>query len=105
MEIITNNQIIHLIASEGKVFKRIEDGVIMGKEIYLGNTYYLDDEQLENPIAEVANDYEEVDENSVEEKILELHAQKRELAADFLEGTSTSVKKMTEDDLMALLKA
>ena len=49
--------------------------------------------------------YRLVSENSVEEKILELHAQKRELAADFLEGTSTSVKKMTEDDLMALLKA
>ena len=68
MEIITNNQIIHLIASEGKVFKRIEDGVIMGKEIYLGNTYYLDDEELETPVAEVANDYEEVDEISVEVK-------------------------------------
>lgn len=56
----------HLVASEGKVFRRIEDGVIMGREIYLGKTYYLDDEELETPIDEVETDYEEVDENTVE---------------------------------------
>ena len=49
--------------------------------------------------------YRLVSESTVEEKILALHAQKRELAADFLEGTSSSIKKMTEDDLMALLKS
>lgn len=62
----TTLTLTHLIASEGKVFRRIEDGVIMGKEIYLGKTYYLDDEELETPIDEVETDYEEVDENTVE---------------------------------------
>ena len=56
----------HLIASEGKVFRRIEDGVIMGKEIYLGKTYYLDDEELQTPIEEKESDFEQVDENTIE---------------------------------------
>ncbi len=56
----------HLIASEGKVFKRIEDGVIMGKEIYLGKSYYLDGEALETPIDEVETDFEQVDEDTIE---------------------------------------
>lgn len=68
---ITNN-LIHLTASEGKVFKRIEDGVIMGKEIYLGKAYYLDDTALETPIDEVANDYEEVDEDEQQKESVEL---------------------------------
>lgn len=42
--------------------------------------------------------------NTLEEKILALHAQKRELAADFLEGTETSVKALTEEELLSLLQ-
>ena len=42
--------------------------------------------------------------HSVEEKILALHAQKRELAADFLEGTDTGVSAMSEEDLLNLLR-
>ncbi len=49
--------------------------------------------------------YRLVSENSVEEKILNLHAEKRELAADFLDGTSSSVKHMTEADLMSLMES
>lgn len=66
METLITAELIHIIASEGKVFKRIEDGVIMGKDIYLGKTYYMDGEELETPIDEVASDYEEVDENTIE---------------------------------------
>ncbi len=48
--------------------------------------------------------YRMVQAGSVEEKILSLHASKRELAADFLEGTETSVKSLTEEDLLRLLQ-
>ncbi len=48
--------------------------------------------------------YRMVQEGSVEEKILALHQSKRELAADFLEGTETSVKSLTEEDLLMLMQ-
>ena len=48
--------------------------------------------------------YRMVQQGSVEEKILALHQSKRELAADFLEGTETSVKSLTEEDLLRLLQ-
>ncbi len=41
---------------------------------------------------------------SVEEKILALHAVKRELAAEFLEGTETGVSSLTEEELLRLLQ-
>lgn len=48
--------------------------------------------------------YRMVQQDSVEERILALHQSKRELAADFLEGTETSVKSLTEDDLLRLMQ-
>ncbi len=44
--------------------------------------------------------------HSVEEKILALHARKRELAADFLEGTDAAVSASTlsEEELLALMQ-
>ena len=44
--------------------------------------------------------------DSLEEKILELHAKKREVAADFLEGTAnvaSEAMKLTEQELLDLL--
>ena len=49
-------------ASEGKVFRRISDGFIFGKEINLGYTYYLDGEKLEEPLLELPEHFEEIDE-------------------------------------------
>ena len=51
----------HWIADEGKVFKRISDGFIFGNEIYLGYTYYLNGEKLQEPKLEVIEDFEEVE--------------------------------------------
>ena len=48
--------------------------------------------------------YRMVQKGSVEEKILQLHGTKRELAADFLEGTESAVKTLTEEDLMNLMR-
>ena len=51
----------HWIADEGKVFKRKSDGFIFGNEIYLGYTYYLNGEKLQEPKLEVIEDFEEVE--------------------------------------------
>ena len=49
-------------AGEGKVFRRISDGFIFGKEINLGYTHYLNGERLEEPLLEVPEHFEEIDE-------------------------------------------
>ena len=49
-------------ASEGKVFRRISDGFIFGKEIHLGYTHYIGGEKLEEPLLELPEHFEEIDE-------------------------------------------
>lgn len=49
-------------ASEGKVFRRISDGFIFGKEINLGYTYYINGEKLEEQLLELPEHFEEIDE-------------------------------------------
>ena len=49
-------------ASEGKVFRRKSDGFIFGKEIHLGYTHYLGGEKLEEPLLELPEHFEEIDE-------------------------------------------
>ena len=49
-------------ASEGKVFRRISDGFIFGNEIHLGYTHYIDGEKLEEPLLELPEHFEEIDE-------------------------------------------
>lgn len=49
-------------ASEGKVFRRISDGFIFGNEISLGYTYYLNGKKLEQPLLELPEHFEEIDE-------------------------------------------
>lgn len=57
----------HITAEEGKVFRRISDQIIFGKEIYLGYTYYLNGEKLEVPLWELPEHYEEIDEVILED--------------------------------------
>lgn len=57
----------HLIASEGKVLRRIKDGWVTGKEIYLGYAYRIGGELLAEPLLEQPEHYEEVDEVILEE--------------------------------------
>lgn len=54
-------------ASEGKVLRRISDGFIFGNEIVLGYTYYLNGEKLEEPLLELPEHFEEIDEEIIEE--------------------------------------
>ena len=55
-----------LKASKGKVFRRISDGFIFGKEINLGYTYYLGGKKLEEPLLELPEHFEEIDEPVME---------------------------------------
>lgn len=52
----------HIIADDGKVFKRIADDLLYGKEIYLGYTYYIGGVKLDTPKLEVPTDFIEIDE-------------------------------------------
>lgn len=58
---IDKNDSSHIIAEEGKVFKRKSDGLIFGDEILLGYTYYINGEKLDEPHLEVPEDFEEID--------------------------------------------
>ena len=49
-------------ASAGKVFRRISAGFIFGKEIHLGYTHYLGGKELEEPLLELPEHFEEIDE-------------------------------------------
>ena len=69
-----NMEHITIKASEGKVFRRIADGVIFGNEITLGYTHYLNGKKLDSPKWEVPSDFEEIDEpkdDVIEEETIE----------------------------------
>ena len=51
----------HIIADEGKTFRRISDKKNYGTEVYLGYSYYLNGEKLDVPVFEKPEDFEEVD--------------------------------------------
>lgn len=53
-------------ANKGKVFRRIADGQIYGKEIALGYSYYINGIKLAEPHLDTAEDFEEIDESAVE---------------------------------------
>jgi len=56
---INNNK--HIIADEGKTFRRISDGFEMGEEIYLGKAWYIGGKKLDEPIDELPEHFEEID--------------------------------------------
>lgn len=51
----------HIIADEGKVFRRIISGEIFGKEIYLGYSWYIGGVLQNPPHKDVPEDFEEID--------------------------------------------
>lgn len=62
------NKIKIITADEGKVFRRIADGQIYGKEISLGYTYYIGGVRLAEPHLDVPEDFEQIDEPVREEE-------------------------------------
>lgn len=53
-------------AQAGKVFRRISDGFIFGNEINLGYTHYLGGKKLAEPLLELPEHFEEIDEPVME---------------------------------------
>jgi hypothetical protein len=53
-------------ADEGKVFRRIADGQIYGKEISLGYSYYINGIRLAEPHLDIPEDFEQIDEPIIE---------------------------------------
>lgn len=51
----------HIIADEGKVFRRKVSGEIFGKEIYLGYSYYIGGVLQNPPHLDTPEDFEEID--------------------------------------------
>lgn len=49
-------------ADEGKIFRRISDGTLYGKEISLGYSYYINGIKLVEPHLDVPEDFEQIDE-------------------------------------------
>lgn len=62
----------HIIAENGKVFRRIGTEDLFGNEIYLGYSHYIGGVKLEEPHLDVPEDFEEIDE-PVEENVLEAY--------------------------------
>ena len=54
-----------MIADEGKLFRRKEDKLICGPEYYLGYTFYINNEPLQEPKLEVPEDFEELYEEEI----------------------------------------
>lgn len=52
-----------LKAAEGKVLRRKSDGWIAGTELWLGYTHYIGGIKLDEPLAELPEHYEEIDES------------------------------------------
>lgn len=56
-----------IIADEGKIFRRISDGKLYGKEISLGYSYYINGVKLAEPHLDVPEDFEQIDDPDVED--------------------------------------
>lgn len=50
----------HIIADEGKVFRRIGTEDIYGNEIYLGYSYYISGVLQDPPHKDIPEDFEEI---------------------------------------------
>ena len=42
------NNSSHIMAEDGKVLQRMSDGAVVGREIWLGYTYYIGGEKLDH---------------------------------------------------------
>lgn len=58
-----------LVAEEGKVIRRVVSGEIMGKELWLGYSYYIGGVRQNPPHLDVQSDFDEIDEPEPEEEV------------------------------------
>lgn len=62
---IENNGISNvtvITAENGKVFRRKNTEDVLGEEIWLGKSYYINGEKLTEPHIDIPEDFEEIDE-------------------------------------------
>ena len=59
--IIDPNNSKHIIADDGKVFERVADNFIYGKDIYLGYSYYIGGVLQTPPHEDKIEDFIEID--------------------------------------------
>ena len=79
-----------MVADEGKVFRRLSDGMICGEEITLGYDYYDAGVGLAHPHAARPEDFEEVDMPDYEQPIIIDHVKR-------LNRTTELIKQNTEE--------
>lgn len=63
-----NDNSNHIIADEGKIFRRKSSGEIFGKEIHLGYSYYINGVLLDEPHKDEPEDFEEIDDPDYKEE-------------------------------------
>lgn len=90
----------HIIADEGNVFQRISDGCIMGREVYLGYTYYLNGKKLETPLLEIPEHFREIDEEDADDTPVELPDEPTDVPEDDGKGETPTV--ITTGDIRKL---
>ena len=61
----------HITAEKGMILKRISDGFSYGNETYLGYTYYLNGEKLDEPLLELPEHYEQIPDPELDLPLLE----------------------------------
>lgn len=79
-----------MVADEGRVFRRLSDGMICGEEITLGYDYYDAGVGLAHPHAARPEDYEEVDMPDYEQPVIIDHVKR-------LNRTSELIRQNTEE--------
>ena len=65
-------------AQEGKIFRRISDKMIFSNEIDLGYTYYLYYKKLDEPLLELPEHFEEIDDPNYEQEVVKPLVQESE---------------------------
>lgn len=102
--VIDKNDNFHIIAEEGKVFKRKSDGLIFGEEIFLGYTYYINGEKLDEPHLEVPEDFEEVDTpeeyKEKPEEVVDEEAEKLQELTDALDTMAEKKRRIMKYPLL-----
>lgn len=63
----------HWTAAEGKVFKRIGHEDIMGHDLWLGYSYYIDGKLLDEKHLDLIEEFEEIDMPEEDKRMLEGH--------------------------------
>ena len=88
-----------ITADKGKVFRRISDQTIHSSVVYLGYIYYLHGELLDEPLLELPEHYEQIDDPELDEPILD---EDTDMILEDVEETQPESKRVTLKDYLEL---